>query len=679
MDGPEIEIAWGKIKQDKEFIQRRALADEKSEVKIAPSEVTLKVCGENENLELLREVYHLAHGGPTNWLHYSSISTNLHKIKTPSGNTVLHVAAWNGNDDVVDLIAKHAPNLLFLDNLNKDTVLHVAARVGKISTVQRLLEAYANFNNPKIAEAWINYMGDDDMTHKDYDASQNMKGLLEFVKRKNNQGNTMLHEAMMCSKSVGGMIFQVLESYKARTKTGESLSEHCYIFPLDIVNNAKQSALYLAVEAGNEEAVKLILDKCPNKYLKPEGLSPLVAAIMKQDQGMLGIILNKKHDWIHLMDKDERLALHYAASEGFCQGVIDLLEKCNCCSIKKDKYGFFPLHLASHGGHVEVVKNLLGYCPDPTQMLDSSGRNILHIAAKNGKHRVVRYILQTYELEGMINQKDIYGNTPLHLATKWCHPKTVYYLTWDHRLNLNLVNLNMETPLDISQKSQFTSLRDLLTWRALKSADAKPSSRKVIPVKTTPSDSNPIEKSKKMESIKVKVVSTGWYKDRANTFLPVSTLIITASVAACLAVPGEADGPANNLCQHMFQFFIFCITISLFSSISATIILFRTRLEFIEIFLYIPEIVMPLLGVSLISLSLAFMAGVYTVISNLKWLVNIFLVMTIILVLIVSFLCIIFLLAPSPSTSKPLRCISHYPFILLTSLIEPNTNRNLNF
>ncbi|KAJ1386938.1 Ankyrin repeat [Sesbania bispinosa] len=390
--GPESKIALAQNKQDKEILEWSNLDHDESEIKIAPSEVTLKVCGESENLELLREVYHLARGGPTNWLQDSSIS-NLNKIKTLTGNTVLHVAASYGNDDVVDLIAIHAPNLLFSDNLNGDTALHLAARAGEISTVKRLMEAYANIpKRDQIAKAWIKYiLGDDeeeDMTPEDYDASQNMEGLLDFVKKQNKQGNTMLHEAMMCGKSVGGMIFQVLESYKARTNTGESLSEHCYIIPLDIENNAKQSTLYLAVEAGNEEAVKLILDKCPNKYLKPKGLSPLVAAIMKHDQGMLGIILSKKQDWIHLMDKDERLALHYAASEGFHEGVIDLVENCDCCSLRKDRYGFFPLHLASHGGHVEVVKDLLGYCPDPTQMLDRSGRNILHIAAKSGKHRV---------------------------------------------------------------------------------------------------------------------------------------------------------------------------------------------------------------------------------------------------------------------------------------------------
>lgn len=167
---------------------------------------------------------------------------------------------------------------------------------------------------------------------------------------------------------------------------------------------------------------------------------------------MLKIILSKKPNWIHLTDKHERLALHYAASTGYLKGVIDLLDKCKCCSIQKDKYGYFPLHLASHGGHLKVVGELLKYCPDPTEMLDSYKRNILHIATKSGKLVVVRYILQSTNKrhEMIINQKDSRGDTPLHLATRSCHLETVECLIRDSRVDLGMVNQKKETALDIA-------------------------------------------------------------------------------------------------------------------------------------------------------------------------------------------------------------------------------------
>jgi len=96
---------------------------------------------------------------------------------------------------------------------------------------------------------------------------------------------------------------------------------------------------------------------------------------------------------------------------------------------------------------------------DPTQMLDTSfKRNILHVAAKNGKHEVVKYILlqscRIPELDRLINQKDYRGNTPLLLAAKSCHPKAVFYLTWDERVNFHLINQDNQTALEVVNASQ---------------------------------------------------------------------------------------------------------------------------------------------------------------------------------------------------------------------------------
>lgn len=204
-----------------------------------------------------------------------------------------------------------------------------------------------------------------------------------------------------------------------------------------------------------------------------------------------------------------------------------------------------------------------------------------------------------------------------------------------------------------------------LTWTALESAGAKGSpTSKMLPVITPKSN----DKSGKTEPSTEKIsTSTEPLKDRVETLILVSTLIITASVAACFSVPGEAQGAAYNLKQAMFQFFIFCITISLFSSIGATIILFWAQLGEIHLLAYSLDLSMPLLGVALISLSLAFLSGVYTTISQLTWLASTFVVITVIFVLIVFFLYILLFL-PSPSTNKAMRYISYYPFIFLASI-----------
>ncbi|KAF7823005.1 protein ACCELERATED CELL DEATH 6-like [Senna tora] len=131
------------------------------------------------------------------------------------------------------------------------------------------------------------------------------------------------------------------------------------------------------------------------------------------------------------------------------------------------------------------------------------------------------------------------------------------------------------------------------------------------------------------------------YKDRIDTLIVVSTLIITASFAAGFTIPGDVDqGTAVNLKRHMFHLFIFSLTFSLYGSIGTTIILIWARLGDLHLTYYAMNYAMPLLG-----MVLAFM------------------------ILLLYFL----LWLPSTSTSSFVRYISYYPFLILASLIEEDT------
>ncbi|KAL1348112.1 hypothetical protein AAHE18_07G056100 [Arachis hypogaea] len=531
---------------------------------------------------------------------------------TPTRNTVLHVAALYGNDEKAYCVARQEPDLVVFFNENQDTPLHVAARAGHFSIIKTLLDAY-----------WVN-------------SNNNVAHLLQLLKMKNRQGNTMLHEAIMSGSSCKGtMIF-----------------DSCYEFALYEINYEARSVLYLAVECKLTEAVYRILDKCPENAT-PKGISPLVQAIMGRDKEMLTTIADKKEECIHLREWDGRLALHVAAETGYHEGVVYLLERCKPCSIRRDILGFLPLHLAARHGHLEVVKELLGYCPDLDEMLDAGGNNILHIAAKGGELNMVNFILQTPLLEKMINQRNIEGETPLHVATSHGEAKIVHALTWDNRVDLNVVNSSRkggQTPLDIANRNFYAAAaskvapfeRQSLTWMALISAGAK----------------GP------------QLVGTDNISVRAAQG--------HTSVAACLAVPGEADGAANNLHKAMFHLFIFCITVSMFTSTAATIILIWGRLGVVQLLNLVMVVALPLLGTAVVTLFLAFMAGIYTVISKLTWLATTFLIITCIFVAII---CVLFFLLflPTSCTGKISRYISYYPFIFLASLAEKERQLPLAF
>lgn len=147
-----------------------------------------------------------------------------------------------------------------------------------------------------------------------------------------------------------------------------------------------------------------------------------------------------------------RNPLHYAAHIGYTQGADFLLKKYHDFAYWTDKQGYFPIHLASSQGHIEIIQTMLQYRPDSRELLTLQRQNILHIAAKSGKYRAFESLLKMPELDKLMNQKDENGNTPLHIATIFGHPKVVNSLIWDERVNLEQENIDGLTAFDIAEE-----------------------------------------------------------------------------------------------------------------------------------------------------------------------------------------------------------------------------------
>ncbi|KOM42755.1 hypothetical protein LR48_Vigan05g035900 [Vigna angularis] len=404
--------------------------------------------------------------------------------------------------------------------------------------------------------------------------------------------------------------------------------------------------------------------------------SPAIMAILKENKGILEKILNRKKEWIHDKDDKERNALHYAASKGYLYGVEYLLHKCDTCNMETDRYGFYPLHLASACGHIEVVKKLLENCPNPREIIDKQGRNIVHIAAIMGKFDVVRYVLHdANRVKDMINDKDYDGNTPLHLAASHYRPKIVQALTWDTSVDLNWLNNNHQTPLDAFEQFkqqdnppivQANFYLQRLTWCQLKSAGVQNAERGSHSIQVPSSPFKP------------KAKNTEFYKDRINTLMVVSTLITTVAFTGGFTLPGGTNsnppgqGMALMLNHVWFKPYILCTTISMYGGISVVIILIWAQLGDVTLALFALKVARPLLGITLATLSVAFLAGVHLAISDLSWLtttVRILCVVFIILLLLLYTL----LWFPSESSNVIMRYISFYPFQFLTWLTEKDS------
>ncbi|KAG8366167.1 hypothetical protein BUALT_Bualt17G0048500 [Buddleja alternifolia] len=553
--------------------------------------------------------------------HFESLSSTTDQMdilrrRSPKGNTFLHLAAKHGNQNIVEYIAEKSPQLNMLMNSNGDTALHVAARAGHESVVKALL---LNIKRRNEAE---------------------MKLLLGVA---NERGNTALHEALINGwESVA--TYLILEDNEV---------SHCQ-------NNERESALYLAANAGFAKCVSLIIATTIDEERITDQFtlkSPIQAAIIKKNRDVLQAICDGNRNLAMLSDGEWRTPLHLAAESGYVEGVRYLLGLYPPRAIFRDKDGALPIHLASIKGHVDLVIILLQFFPDPEELLDSYGRNILHLAALNGRSNVVSYILDNPDLEELINMEDTHGDRPLHLATKHWHPKIVNDLTWDKRVDIKLVNDMGMTALDTAEHYMppYPEYRQRLTWAALRAAGTPRSMSREI---------------RRLQSSEVGS-SAETYKERVNTLLLVSTLVATVTFAAGFTMPGgynsssDRDPGIATMLRHIaFQMFVLCGAIAMYSSIVVDVVLIWAQLGDRTLILNALTLAEPLIVIALTMMSMAFTAGVYLVVSKLSWLgIVVFVMGAISLALLL--LLLLPLCAPLTSSNRVYRYISYCLFCLL--------------
>ncbi|KAA8524415.1 hypothetical protein F0562_010861 [Nyssa sinensis] len=368
---------------------------------------------------------------------------------------------------------------------------HLAASAGHLSTIQSLISNARQFasSNSENSEARV-------------------EEIKEVVKEANEEENTPLHLA--------------LKNYHYQVAVflfNQNQEASCCL------NKEKKSPLYLAVEAGHLELVSLMMEYIiqsdnPDERLK-SGNSIVHAATGTRNKEVLDKLLRCWSSLIDSVDKNGKTPLSYAASIGYLDGVCCILDlkAFTEYTYSRDRDGFYPIHMASRNGHINVIQEFLKRCPDSRELFNPKGQNIPHVVAENGRVNAVSYMLKISELENLINEIDKDGNTSLHLASKYWHPKVVSILTWDKRVCLELVNDKDRTTLDVIKYYHYDlpSFQLRLTWQALRYANVPRPPR-----------------GKKRHSYEP---GDRYYKDRVNTLLLVATRVATVTFTASFTMP----------------------------------------------------------------------------------------------------------------------------------------------
>ncbi|EOA19630.1 hypothetical protein CARUB_v10002975mg [Capsella rubella] len=550
------------------------------------------------------------------------------------GNSMLHLAAAAGHTSLVCYILYAYPSLLMKSNSMGEVALHVAAGAGHLAVVEALVSFIKDVpcNKPGVAKK------------------------IYFAKNKH-QDNA-LHVALK----------------RKHVKVASCLvsAEQCLSF---VPNNDGFSPLYLAVEAGQADLAKQMWQHSNNGSSSTSTLSSkmggrsLVHGAMKAKRiDILGAILSEDASLINIRDEG-RTCLSFGASLGYYEGFCYLLDKAPDSVYASDNDGSFPIHMAAKYGHVKILKAILKRCPDALELLDRDSRNILHVAAKYGKLQVLKFILRCYKdknKEKLINEEDANGNTPLHLATQNWHPKVVSMLTWDNRVDLKSLNHNGVTALDVAEENMDSSYTffERLTWIALISAGAPRSPKLLISI--PPVTPNP---------------DGGKYKDRVNTLLLVATLVATMTFTAGFTLPGGYNGSIPNLGmatiakKTSFQVFLVFDTLAMYCSIITIVTLIWAQLGDLSLIMKAFNLALPLLGLALTSMSIAFMAGTYAAVSHLPLLAYFILGIGLVFLLVL-LLIVIPYVSPHSPTQPFLRHIFYCPYLLMLLVAGDNNNND---
>ncbi|PVH64972.1 hypothetical protein PAHAL_2G394800 [Panicum hallii] len=225
---------------------------------------------------------------------------------------------------------------------------------------------------------------------------------------------------------------------------------------------------------GSAEMVRALLRRSPDgtpsraSSAGPEGRTALHAAAAKSKE-IVQEILEWKQGPALLSKADSfgKTPLHYAVSHRQHDVISLLLHAEASLAHVSDNEGLFPLHVAAMMGNIRDVVELVERCPDYAELVDCRGRNFLHCAIEHGRKNVVRFICRNDRFAVLLNSMDYEGNTPLHLAVKYGHPRMVSSLLQTIGVEIGITNRDGLTAADLAYSHLEPGLQYFLNPRVV--------------------------------------------------------------------------------------------------------------------------------------------------------------------------------------------------------------------
>ncbi len=229
------------------------------------------------------------------------------------------------------------------------------------------------------------------------------------------------------------------------------------------------SDLYNAVSSKNidrvEEALKVLENehdrRTINKPSGPGSLTPLQRAVKDSSKEIAEKLLEKGAD-INARGGYGDTALHTAAREHNVVMAKFLFGK-GAEANARNKQKETPLHYAADNGPLDLVKLLIENRDVNKNAKDLEGKTPMFRAAEHGHAEILKKFADMDDADP--NVQDSIGDTMLHVAAKLNYPDVVRILfdpNAKKKPDVNLINREKETPLDIAIDSKREDIKKLL-------------------------------------------------------------------------------------------------------------------------------------------------------------------------------------------------------------------------
>ncbi|KAL5551321.1 hypothetical protein UlMin_001497 [Ulmus minor] len=158
---------------------------------------------------------------------------------------------------------------------------------------------------------------------------------------------------------------------------------------------------------------------------------------------------------------------HLALQNGHTQTVLRMLDVDRDLVCVQGREGVTPLHYVAREGNLQLLDVFLSACPNSVEVVTVRNQTALHVGLERPELSSFESLLKWSKAFGyarkrkFLNWKDEDGMTALHIATTRNLPQAVEALI-DHQVEINAINTQGWTPLDISEQRGNQEIRDML-------------------------------------------------------------------------------------------------------------------------------------------------------------------------------------------------------------------------